>query len=72
MNHLQVIKEHIDITLCISFGFGTTARLQHFQPVKELSSHLKYMIFLFQLKNKNNCRGGGTVAQKDKRLPRLV
>ncbi|PQV55846.1 hypothetical protein CLV53_1481, partial [Sediminibacterium magnilacihabitans] len=34
MRHLQVIKEHINITLCTSFGFSTTSRLQHFRPVK--------------------------------------
>ncbi|SDX55089.1 hypothetical protein SAMN05444410_11969, partial [Hydrobacter penzbergensis] len=27
MHYLQVIKEHIDITLCISFGFSTTSPL---------------------------------------------
>lgn len=52
MYHLQVIKEHINITLCTSFGFSTTSRLQHFRPVKELSCYSKIHDFFISIEKK--------------------
>ena len=56
MHHLQVIKEHINVALCTSFGFSTTARLSHFRPVKELSSTPKIHDFFISIeKEKMPC-----------------
>lgn len=57
MHYLQVIKEHIGITLCISFGFSTTIHLLHFRPVKELSCNPKIHDFFISIEKKKTTPG---------------